>query len=120
MTVARPRPERARRVQVGNNEFLALGLDGGFWNDLYHHCMTARWRTFIPGALLAFFALNLAFAVVYSLGDQPIANVGDNGFLGLLYFSIETLATVGYGDMHPQSHYGHFVASIEGFTGWIS
>ena len=37
--------------------------------------------------------------------------------LSLFYFSIETLATVGYGDMHPQTNYGHFIATIEIFTG---
>ena len=39
------------------------------------------------------------------------------GFLEFFYFSIETLATVGYGDMHPQTNYGHIVATIEIFTG---
>ena len=38
-------------------------------------------------------------------------------FLELFYFSIETLATVGYGDMHPQTDYGHFIATVEIFTG---
>ena len=37
--------------------------------------------------------------------------------LDLFYFSIETLATVGYGDMHPQTNYGHLIATIEIFTG---
>ena len=37
-----------------------------------------------------------------------------------LYFSIETLSTAGYGDMHPQTHYGHFVAAVELFTGIFS
>jgi inward rectifier potassium channel len=37
--------------------------------------------------------------------------------LAYFYFSIETLATVGYGDMHPQSDYGHLVATTEIFTG---
>ena len=37
--------------------------------------------------------------------------------MSLFYFSIETLATVGYGDMHPQTNYGHLVATIEIFTG---
>ena len=32
-------------------------------------------------------------------------------------FSIETLATVGYGDMHPQTNYGHLIATVEIFTG---
>lgn len=35
----------------------------------------------------------------------------------MFYFSIETLATVGYGDMHPQTDYGHAVATVEIFTG---
>ena len=48
------------------------------------------------------------FAFLYWLGDEPIANVAANEPLGLFYFSVETLATVGYGDMHPQTHYGHF------------
>jgi len=57
--------------------------------------------------------------LLYWLGDQPIANVADNLPLplSLFYFSIETLATVGYGDMHPQTNYGHLIATVEIFTG---
>jgi len=33
---------------------------------------------------------------------------------------VETLATVGYGDMHPQTVYGHTVAMIEIFVGLMS
>ena len=55
--------------------------------------------------------------MLYSLGDEPIANVGTRNPLELFYFSIETLATVGYGDMHPQTNYGHFIATVEIFTG---
>ena len=40
-----------------------------------------------------------------------------NGPLAYFYFSIETLATVGYGDMHPQTNYGHLIAMVEIFTG---
>ena len=43
--------------------------------------------------------------------------LGGDGMLELFYFSIETLATVGYGDMHPQTEYGHFIATVEIFTG---
>ena len=50
----------------------------------------------------------------------PISNVPDGGDIDYFYFSIETLSTAGYGDMHPQSHYGHFVAAIELFTGIFS
>ena len=79
--------------------------------------MTVSWPAFFATAALIFIALNALFAVLYSLGNRPIANVAGQGILDLFYFSIETLATVGYGDMHPQTNYGHFVATVEIFTG---
>jgi inward rectifier potassium channel len=58
--------------------------------------------------------------MLYSLGHDPIANLNPSGFLGRFFFSVETFATVGYGDMHPQTLYGHVVATSEIFLGLIS
>jgi inward rectifier potassium channel len=79
--------------------------------------MTVTWPAFFGAAALIFILLNSAFALLYFLGDRPVANVASDSLLQLLYFSIETLATVGYGDMHPQTDYGHLVATVEIFTG---
>ncbi len=79
--------------------------------------MTVYWPVFFGSAALVFVVLNAVFAFLYSFGDKPIANVARNNPLDLFYFSIETLATVGYGDMHPQTDYGHLVATVEIFTG---
>ena len=38
----------------------------------------------------------------------------------MFFFSVETLATVGYGDMHPQSLFAHIVAAVEIFVGMMS
>jgi inward rectifier potassium channel len=109
-----PRPQF---IQLGSREIEARGLTSGFWSDLYYRCMTVSWPAFFAGAASIFIVLNGAFAFIYFLGDRPIANAVPGRFLDLLYFSIETLATVGYGDMHPQSDYGHLVATVEIFTG---
>jgi inward rectifier potassium channel len=79
--------------------------------------MTVHWPVFFGCAAALFVALNAVFGFLYSLGHEPIANVAESGPLAYFYFSIETLATVGYGDMHPQSNYGHLIATIEIFTG---
>ncbi len=79
--------------------------------------MTVYWPVFFGSAALIFVVLNAAFAFLYSLGGEPVANIAGDRMLGLFYFSIETLATVGYGDMHPQTNYGHVVATVEIFTG---
>jgi inward rectifier potassium channel len=104
-------------IRMGGREIEARGLAGGFWSDLYYRSMTVSWPAFFASAAAIFLVLNGGFAVVYFLGDRPIANAVPGRFLDLLYFSIETLATVGYGDMHPQTDYGHLIATVEIFTG---
>jgi inward rectifier potassium channel len=102
---------------IGNREIETYGLDTGFWRDLYHRSLTVSWPVFFATAAAIFVTLNAVFALFYWLGDRPIANVSEDLPLSLFYFSIETLATVGYGDMHPQTDYGHLVATVEIFTG---
>ena len=108
---------RSNIVRIGNREIITRGLNSGFWTDLYHRSMSVSWPVFFASAALIFIALNGTFALVFLLGDEPIANVPTGNFMDLFYFSIETLATVGYGDMHPQTHFGHFVAATEIFIG---
>jgi inward rectifier potassium channel len=79
--------------------------------------VTVHWPVLFGSAAAIFVTLNAVFAFFYWLGDRPIANVSDDLPLSLFYFSIETLATVGYGDMHPQTDYGHLVATVEILTG---
>jgi inward rectifier potassium channel len=114
-----PSQRRAQIVRIGTREMESHGAPGGFWTDLYHRSMTVYWPVFFGSAALIFILLNAIFGLLYWLGNDPIANVSPDLPLplSLFYFSIETLATVGYGDMHPQTNYGHLVATIEIFTG---
>jgi inward rectifier potassium channel len=110
---------RSQVIRIGTREMESRGAPGGFWADLYHRSMTVHWAAFFASAALIFIVLNTVFGFLYWLGNDPIANVSPDLPLplSLFYFSIETLATVGYGDMHPQTNYGHLIATIEIFTG---
>src|ERR1700675_919698 len=115
------RTPKARVVRLGGREIIvAEGQHLSFWADISHRCMTASWPSFIAGAALVFVAFNAIFAVLYWIADQPISNVPGGAYIDYLYFSIETLSTAGYGDMHPQTHYGHLIATVELFTGIFS
>src|SRR3984957_19681665 len=114
------RASNSRIVRLGGREIITEGGRLSFWADISHRCMTASWPAFIAGAVLVFIAFNAFFAWLYWIGDQPIANVPGGAYIDYLYFSIETLSTAGYGDMHPQTHYGHFIAAVELFTGIFS
>jgi len=109
--------EKPQLVRFGHREIETLGLSQGFWTDLYHRAMTVYWPVFFGSAAVLFVTLNAVFGFLYWLGHEPIANAEGNGPLAYFYFSIETLATVGYGDMHPQTDYGHLIATVEIFTG---
>ena len=111
------RQTQSHTVQIANREVETRGLSTGLWTDLYHHAMTVSWPAFFAWAGAVFIVLNSIYATLYMLGDKPVANVRSESFLEFVFFSIETLATVGYGDMHPQTNYGHIVATVEIFTG---
>jgi inward rectifier potassium channel len=104
-------------VRIANREVETRGLSSGFWTDIYHHAMAVSWPGFFAWAGAVFIILNSVYAFLYYLGDKPVANVRYESFLEFFFFSIETLATVGYGDMHPQTNYGHLIATVEIFTG---
>src|SRR6202040_2626543 len=114
------RPGKPQVLRLGGREVIAEGIRLNFWADISHRCMTASWPAFIGGAVLVFIAFNAMFASFYWIGNQPISNVPGGAYIDYIYFSIETLSTAGYGDMHPQTHYGHFVAAVELFTGIFS
>lgn len=116
-TAAPGESSKSRVVRIGAREIETRGLAAGFWTDLYHRSLTVYWPVFFASAAAIFIVLNADFAFLFWLGKDPIANVSPDLPLSLFYFSIETLATVGYGDMHPQTDYGHLVATVEIFTG---
>jgi inward rectifier potassium channel len=111
------RGARPRRLRLGDRDAIAHGLPAPFWGDLHHHAVTASWPRFFAVAALVFVLFNLCFATLYLLGDDPVANARPGHFIDYFFFSIETFATVGYGDMHPRTAYGHAVAALGAFVG---
>jgi inward rectifier potassium channel len=105
------------KVEIGGRQFITHGVSAQIWHDAYHYAMTSSWPLFFGVFAGLFVSLNFLFAVLYSFDPGSIANQFPKGFWGGFFFSVETLATVGYGDMHPQTVYGHIVSTIEIFIG---
>ena len=82
--------------------------------------MTASWPALFSRFAALFVLFNLTFATLYRLQPGGIANINPPGYWGYFFFSVETLATVGYGDMHPQTLFAHTLAAIEIFIGMMS
>ena len=105
------------RITLRKHVIITHGLPVRIWQDLYHRALALSWPVFFASLAVLFMLLNTCFASLYELGNASIANQFPPGFGGAFFFSVETLATVGYGDMHPQTVYGHLVATFEIFVG---
>ena len=109
-----------RRVKVGQREILTEGFRRVVFQDLFHYFMTITWPQLFATFAAFFLTFDALFGCAYYFVPGCIANLNPPGFAGAFFFSVETLATVGYGDMHPQTVYGHSVAMVEIFVGLMS
>lgn len=114
---SRPKTKIIRIKNVGNRRVIIHNNAHHFWQDLYHHALTMSWTTFFGAFVLVFLLTNFLFALLYHLDPQGIANLFPNNLLGAFFFSVETMATVGYGNMHPTSIYIHVISTIEIMVG---
>jgi inward rectifier potassium channel len=92
------------------------GLSAGGW-DLYHAVLTLPWPFFLGGVVAGYLGINLLFALLYLAGGDVIANAEPGSFWDAYMFSVQTLATIGYGSMSPKTPYADVLVAIEAFTG---
>ncbi len=104
-------------IRSGQVEFVKVNTDAWKWRDVYRWLLGLSWPQFAAFVGSVYVGLNLLFAALYSLGHNSIAGTTTHGFLDCFFFSVQTLATVGYGHMYPQTLYGHVVSTIEIMTG---
>jgi inward rectifier potassium channel len=83
-------------------EFRVLGAEATPLRDLYHALLRHSWLVtfaFISGNFLA---ANALFAGIYVL-TGGISNAHPGSFLDAFYFSVQTMGTIGYGVMAPET-----------------
>lgn len=61
--------------------------------------------------------MNGLFALAYLAGGDCIANARPGSFKDAFYFSVQTMATIGYGAMYPRTDYANTIVAIEAFFG---
>jgi len=108
-----------RTVRVGDMQVWTRDHRLGRWRDPYHLVLTVSWPCYFGALVAAFVLVNLLFGSLYWALPGSVANARADVFSDYFFFSIETLATVGYGVMAPASLGGHIVAAVEILTGMI-
>ena len=112
-----------RRVGPGSDDRFsrravkAIGVERAFSKDLYHFVLGRTWLQFFLLVALVFVVTNMLFAWLFLVEPGAVANVRPGSFEDAFYFSVQTLATIGYGGMYPASRYGHVIVAVEAIVG---
>jgi len=122
-------------VVGGRNEKRLLNRDGSFNPrrdglpllrslSFYHYFLTISWPKFFTIVIAGYLGANALFAVAYLacgtdslIGAEP-ARLG-GAFWRAFFFSVETIGTVGYGNVSPNNFPAHIVMTIESLTGLL-
>jgi inward rectifier potassium channel len=105
------------RIRSGQFEFVKLNAKKFDWRDTYHLILTLSWPGFAGFVFGIYLLINVIFALLYTLHENAVAEMPTGSFLYAFFFSVETLATVGYGHMYPDSLYGHLISMLEIMVG---
>lgn len=120
--LATPLVNRKKRFDIVSNrrfDIVRKGLSHSKWRDPYHLLLTLNWTQFIGLTIVSYLVLNTLFALLYLAGGDCIKNARPGSFADAFFFSVQTMATIGYGAMYPQTDYANVLVSIEAFAGLL-
>lgn len=100
-------------------QVVRIGLTHSPWRDPYHLLLTLPWSVFLAILILGYIASNALFAVAYVWGGDGIANADRGSYVDAFFFSVQTMASIGYGAMYPQTFFANVLVTIESLLGLL-
>jgi inward rectifier potassium channel len=102
-----------------SDEVVKLGVRRRPLTDAYHFLLTSPWWVLFTLILVCYLAANAIFAAVY-VEDAGIENARPGSFRDAYFFSVQTMATIGYGRMVPTTTLTNVVVTLEALFGLVA
>lgn len=107
----------------GRPDIVAIGLPKRWLTDAYVRLMGMKWRQLLLLFVFGFLGFNVLFAVLYSIVPGSLVDGSNSGQpatpLDAFFFSVQTVATIGYGILYPKTLYANILVTIEIMGGVI-
>jgi len=112
-------PQDMQRIldRDGRINIVRTGAATSFTGDLYHFLLTSSWTRLLALFSSSYLAANAVFAVLYVLGGDSIEGARPGSFADAFFFSVQTMATIGYGQLVPHTLWAQALVTIESFVG---
>lgn len=85
--------------------------------DVYHWLLSISWVSFLGLIVGTYLAANFFFAIAYLLEKDSVTNA--QSVMDTFFFSVQTMATIGYGVMAPKTLYANWLVAIEALVGLV-
>lgn len=92
---------------------LRLGIRSSWHSDFYHQTLVLPWWAFLVLGAALYLALNVLFAELYLLDPHGIDKARPGEFEDAFFFSIQTMATIGYGVLTPVGTYANLMVTLQ-------
>jgi len=112
---SRSQPQKRDAQPIPN--IRAIGRPWQPTKDIYHFLLRRSWTAFFLVVASGFLCANALFALLYVAQPGGIQNARPGSFEDAFFFSVQTLATIGYGGMAPVTRYAHLVVTAEALIG---
>jgi inward rectifier potassium channel len=103
----------------GNDTWVRDGY-GRLQRDAYHYLLEASWPKLIAILVGLYVIANIIFAAAYLEQPGSIENARPGSFADAFFFSVQTMATIGYGKLLPHTTYANILVVLETSTGIIA
>jgi inward rectifier potassium channel len=110
---------RVTRLTGSGREVVSIGLRNTPLRDLYHSLLTTTWSWFFGLVLAAYLGANLIFASGYLAIGDGIEEARPGSFSDAFFFSVQTMATIGYGKMAPRGLEANLLVTMEALVGLL-
>src|SRR3954469_22051522 len=98
----------------------------GYWEALstYHYLLTISWPKFLGYVAATYIVLNALFAAAFvACGSDALTGFGNEGmaerFISAFFFSVDSMATIGYGNVVPVTLTANALVAFESLVGLL-
>ena len=109
------RSQRVVKIENQNGKFKIKGMGQWYnhWRDPYHLLLTIPWIGFAGIVTIVYLSINALFALAYLAGGDCLAGTQPGYFSHAFFFSVQTLASIGYGAIYPKTFYADCLVTLE-------
>jgi inward rectifier potassium channel len=117
--LAQRRRSRSSTAQFGTVAVERVGMPRAPFGEAFHFLMRSSWPIFCVVFSVYYLLINAIFGAIYYWDLAGIENARPHSYMDAFMFSVQTIATIGYGHLAPKSGFVNAVVVFESMASFL-